>query len=112
DLGNVQTWASVRVDPSALVVQPNDAKEVFVFVAPKEGVEGTKAFTVKTLSNGNVVSESQLMLDVVEPEGATAKQVFTWVFVVLLALLVLLVIVVLVKKATSREKGVESQTYY
>ena len=113
EVTGANSWANVRVDPMTLTVQPNGAEDVFVFVAPKEGVTGLKAFNVKVLSGSQVINDSQLTLEVVQAENTvSSKQVFTWIFVVLLAILVILVIVVLVKKASSKQGGVESQTYY
>lgn len=108
----VQDWANLKVEPSVLVVQPNSAQDAFVYVAPKEGTEGIKMFTVKVKSNDKVLSETQLSLEVAKAQkSVNARTVFTWLFVVLLAVLVILVVVVLVKKATSKG-GIETQTYY
>lgn len=114
ELSNTDGWANTRVDPSSLNVQPDQTKEVFVFVVPNEGVVGPKAFNLRVLSGGDVLSDSQLVLNVLEPKsGADAKTVFTWIFAVLLVVLAVLVIVVLAKKFASKEgKGVEGQTYY
>ena len=114
----VNDWADVRVDPSNFVVQRDGTSEAYVYVAPKEGVDGMKTFTVNVLGANNVqVAQKSLSLEVTgaKQSNADVKTVFTWIFVVLLVLLVLLVIVVLVKKLASKnntEKSVEGQTYY
>jgi len=114
ELSNTGGWANTRVDPASVTVQPDQTKEVFVFVVPNEGSTGPKAFNLRVLSNGDVLSEAQLVLNVLEPKsGADAKNVFTWIFAVLLAILVILVVVVLAKKLASKDgKGIEGQTYY
>lgn len=109
----VQDWANLKLEPGVLVVQPNSAQDAFVYVAPRDGVEGIKMFTVKVKSGNDVVSEKQLSLEVAKAQSSvSAKTVFTWLFVALLAVLVILVVVVLVKKVTSRGGGIEAQTYY
>ena len=108
----LEDWATARVDPTSLVVQPDNTGEAFVYVAPKEGAEGIKMFTVKVMSGENVVAEKQLSVEVAKSAGASAKTVFTWLFVVLLAILVILVVVVLVKRGQKDETSIEGQTYY
>lgn len=113
DVTGTEDWANTRVDPTSLVVQPDSTGDAFVYVAPKEGVEGMQMFTVKVMSGENVVAEKQLSLEVVKvPAKTSAKTVFAWVFVALLVILVILVIVVLVKRAGAKEESVEGQTYY
>ncbi len=114
ELSNTGGWANTRVDPASVTVQPDQTKEVFVFVVPNEGTLGPKAFNLRVLSNGDVLSDVQLVLNVLAPKSeADAKTVFTWIFAVLLAILVILVVVVLAKKMVSKEgKGIEGQTYY
>ncbi len=106
-----ESWSNVRVDPTTLVVQSDSTGDAFVYVAPKEGEEGVKTFTVRVKSGNNVVAEKNLSLEVVD-DNNTAKTVFTWVFIVLLVILVVLVVVVLVKKYAKRDSGIEGQTYY
>jgi len=115
EVTGTEGWGTYRVDPQTLTVQPNDNEEVKVFVAPQEGVTGSKSFTVKVKSNGNVVAEKTLSVESVQGTGAdTAKKVLAGIFIVLLVILVILAIAVIIKKATaSKEEGpVEGQTYY
>ena len=111
EVTGADSWSSVRVDPTTLVVQTDSTGDAFVYVAPKEGEEGVKTFTVRVKSGNNVVAEKNLSLEVVDDDN-TAKTVFTWVFIVLLVILVVLVVVVLVKKYAKKDSGVEGQTYY
>ena len=66
-------------------------------------------------SNGNVVAEKNLSLEVASgsADTETVKKVLTVVFVVLLLLLVVLLVVMLIKKLTEdKEEHVEGKTYY
>ncbi len=110
----VSDWANTRVEPTTLVVQPNTVGDAYIYVAPKPETNGIKTFTVKVMSNGAVVSEKNLSLEVTpKTNGKDLKTIFTWIFVILLGILVILVIVVLAKKYSSKEeKNIEGQTYY
>lgn len=110
-------WATIRVDPTNVVLQSDGTADAYVYVAPKEDVVGVKSFTVKIKNGNNVLQEKNLSLEVVKAESnvADVKTIFTWIFIVLLGILVILVIVVIVKNLTSKNtpgKGVEGQSYY
>jgi len=107
-------WATIRVDPSALIVQPDSTADAYVYIAPKENVEGIKTFTVKVKSGNTIVAEKNLSLEVTASESKTdAKTILTWVFAVLLIILAILILIILVTKLTRKEdKGIEGQTYY
>ncbi|HLC86072.1 MAG TPA: hypothetical protein VJG30_02210 [Candidatus Nanoarchaeia archaeon] len=108
-------WATTRVDPMVLNVQPNSVGEVNIYVSPKEGVTGGKNFAVRVKSGNSLVAEKNLSLEVTPAlKGSdSVKKVLTIVFIVLLLVLVLLVVVLLIKKLTEdKEEGVEGKTYY
>lgn len=108
-------WASVRVDPQSLVIEPNAVRETFVYVSPFEGQKGVQTFNVNVKdAAGNIVSQKALTLNIAEQSvNGTTKSVLMISFIVLLALLVILLIVVIVKKLSEdKEEKVEGQTYY
>ncbi len=110
-------FGNVRVDPQTLVIEPNSAKDAFVYASPNEGLTGLQTFTVKLKdANGNVLSEKVLSLDIAvqtKLTSDTTKTVLMIGFVVLLILLIVLSIVVIVKKLSDDDdKPVEGQTYY
>lgn len=112
----VSDWGASRVDPQSVTVPSNSAKDVNVFVAPAEGFEGAKTFTVRVKEGNNLVAEKTLSVEVggKVSKGDTLKKVLAIGFVVLLVILVILGIALAIRKLTQEgeEKPVEGQTYY
>ncbi len=117
-----ETWATSRVDPAVVTVNPDSTSEAYVYLSPSEDAStGLHMFTIKVKSDNTVVKEINLGAEVTE----ATKKIGVWdslkkalmvIFLVLLGVLVLLGIVVGVKrlrKSETEEPGVgEGQTYY
>ena len=108
---------TTRVDPQTQTVAAEKTADFNVFVSPNEGAQpSARTFTVTVKdSQGSVVSEKALTLNVAAAEDSdTLKNVLEVAFIVLLIILVIVGLVVLVKKLGGEEpeEPVEGKTYY
>lgn len=108
-------WASYRVDPIVTNVQPGSSTEMFVYVSPKEGVEGQRTFTLNVKENGNVVKQFTLEANINEKsEWGSVLTGLEIGFVVLLVILVILGIILAATRMGKKKDEEEplGETYY
>ncbi len=121
-------WATSRISPSFISVDPNQAGESFVYIKSNENAPlGQQSFRVNVLSNGNVVKSLDLRSNVVAKGGELGnlgilKNGLEISFVVLIAVLIILGLVIAFRRVSSGESRTkaeepsdtigEGQTYY
>ncbi|MBW2965613.1 hypothetical protein KY342_00750 [Candidatus Woesearchaeota archaeon] len=109
-------WADVKVSPNVVVLDADETKMVYVYVAAKkDATVGEQAFGVEVKSGDKVLKEFVLKANVAEPakQGLNLKKGLEVGLVVLVVLLVVVGLVVGFKrlKEDEEEPGQE-QTYY
>lgn len=115
-------WASSRVDPSQITVQPDSVEELFVYLSVNDNAQvGMNAFAVELISGGKKVGELSLTADVVRGSGGAwddVRKALVIGFVVLAIILILLGLIIAFRKVSEGGEGPEepagttSQTYY
>ncbi|MDP4012442.1 MAG: hypothetical protein Q8R00_02445 [Candidatus Nanoarchaeia archaeon] len=115
-------WATSRVEPAFITVDPDATGEAKVYLSAKKDAEtGTHAFVVKVKEGKNIVSEMTLNANVVERNLLGGlRSALTAIFIVLVVVLVVLGIILAFKKMGSdsfdeevMEPSItEGQTYY
>jgi hypothetical protein len=119
-------WATFKVSPSNLVVvDGKDTKIVYLYVTPKEGSEGDKAF-IANVKTGAELKQVALQASVIPSEETNEdntveksglKKSLEVGLIVLVVLLVILGLVIIFNKLTSsndddEDEDEEAQTYY
>lgn len=107
-------WANFRVDPIMTTVQAGSSGEMFVYVSPKEGVTGQKAFTVTIKEGNNIVKQFNFQANIIE--DSSWGGVLTGLEIGFVVLLIILVILGIVLAATRMGKKDDEEplgeTYY
>ena len=110
------SWADVRVSPNVVVLDADETKMVYVYVAAKEDATvGEQTFGVSVQSGEKVLKEFVLKANVMEPanRGFDLKKGLEVALVVLVVLLVVVGLVVGFKRLREdEEEPGQEQTYY
>ncbi len=121
EVSGADAWATTRVDPSSVTVQPDKTADAYVYLAAKEDASvGTHMFTVRIKSGDNVIKELNLGAEVTEATVSswdTVKLVLEIIFIILLVALIAVGTVIGIRKYR-KDEGLEepsvpeAQTYY
>jgi hypothetical protein len=122
---DVESWATVRVSPSnVLVVEPGATETVYVYVSAKEdATPGQNLFAVTVKSGSEIVEQFALTANVVAGETVaddadddswnSVKRTLEIGLIVLVIILVILGFVIGLKRMRKDDdEGDEAQTYY
>lgn len=120
-----ESWADVRVSPANIVVlQPGEAKALYVYASPMEGTEaGEHTFSLSVSSDDKTLKEFALKANVKEQQkeqesGMDVKNVLLIGLLVLVVLLVILGLIIGFGKLKGDDKSFEDEdtesgeTYY
>ncbi|MFC1690857.1 hypothetical protein ACFL0W_01640 [Nanoarchaeota archaeon] len=122
-----QDWAEVRASPGTLItVEPNGQETVYLYVAAKEGAEGTRTFSVDVKLGEDILEQISLTSVVISGDstaGASGKFVkgLQVAIVVLFIILVIVGLILLFTKMKgegedegdfSSDESLNAQTYY
>ncbi len=110
ELSGTETFATSRVDPAILSLQPGDSGTLSVFVLPTNtAVSGEHVFTATVKSDGSTIKQVQLTTDVTSGVGAVDLRSNLVVIAIILGAILIVLIVVLI---VTRRPGKDNEKYY
>lgn len=113
EVAGERLFASSRVEPNMITIQPGTTGELYVFLTTKEDAEGSNAFTIKVKAANQIVKEFNSKVDF-ESKTEQLKNALIIGFGVLVILLIVLGLIIAFQRmrGSEEEPGEEGQSYY
>jgi hypothetical protein len=112
EVAGTETWATAKVDPAFVTLEPGKAAELLVKVTPNKDAAGKHMFTIKLKEGNNLVKETTLNTEVVKRgiDWTSTKTVLEYGFGVLVIILVILGLIIAFKRKPPEESSDETGT--
>ena len=117
EVDGTETWASAKVEPGFITLEPGKTGEMLVKVTPKKDAElGSHMFTIKVKEGNNLIKETNLNTEVIKSgiDWSATKTILEYGFGVLVIILIILGLIIAFRRKPSEsmeETGTE-ESYY
>lgn len=113
EVTGTENWATAKVDPAFVTLEPGKAAELLVHVTPnKDAVLGAHMFTVKIKQGSNLAKDITLNTEVVKSgiDWSATKTILEYGFGILVIILVILGLIIAFRRKPSEESSEETGT--
>lgn len=117
EVAGTETWASSKVEPGFVTLEPGKTAEMLVKITPDKDSElGSHMFTIKIKESNNLVKEATLNTEVTKKgiDWSATKTVLEYGFGVLVIILIILGLIIAFRKRPSEEipESETEESYY
>lgn len=115
EVAGIETWASAKVEPAFITLEPEKAGELFVKITPNKDADlGSKIFTIKIKEGNTLIKEATINAEVTKAgiDWSATKTVLEWGFGVLVIILIILGLIIAFKRKTPESTESETEESY
>ncbi len=115
EVAGTETWASAKVEPAFVTIEPGKAAEIFVKITPNKDADlGSKMFTIKVKEGNTLIKETTINADVTKAgiDWSATKTVLEWGFGILVIILIILGLIIAFKRKAPEPTETETEESY